>query len=129
MRISNSIIFIKLNDLFRTGDTDHNKILRYILYIKTLDISINDHIWKLCLIYKTIVFASCFCSKYFSNAVQFVFFPYIYNGINRHNKLEKYTVTKHFIQQVPENKYFLPTYLWFTPQSSINGGLMGKISR
>ena len=54
---------------------------------------------------------------------------YIYNGIHRHNKLEKYTVTKHFLQQVPGNKYFLPTYFWFTAHSSINRGLLGKISR
>ena len=43
-KLSNSIIFTKLNNLFQTSDTDHNKILRYILYIKTLDISIYDHI-------------------------------------------------------------------------------------
>ena len=49
-KLSNSIIFTKLNNLFQTSDTDHNKILRYILYIKTLDISIYDHIWKLYLI-------------------------------------------------------------------------------
>ena len=33
------------------------------------------------------------------------------------------------MQQVPENKYFLIFPYRLTPQSSINRGLMGKISR